>query len=100
AADGAHRQGNVFARDEGAGRREHAFHAGVRIGRAAHDLNGLVTFRDLADVDHADAQAIRVRVLLGGNDQGDDERLEQAGLVLDVLDLETDHGELVHDRGE
>ena len=100
AADGAHRQGNVLAGDEGAGRREHAFHAGVRIGRAAHDLNGLVTFRDLADVDHADAQAIRVRVLLGGNDRGDDERLEQAGLVLDVLDLEPDHGELVDDRGE
>src|ERR1017187_512769 len=70
------------------------------LSSAFSDLNRLVTFRDLADVDHADAQAIGVRVLLGGDDRGDDERLEQAGFVLDVLDLETDHGELVHDRGE
>ena len=31
---------------------------------------------------------------------GDDERLEQRRLVLDALDLEPDHGELVDDRGE
>ena len=100
AADGADRERNVLAGDEGAGRREHALHAGVRVGRAAHDLNGFVTFCDLADVDHADAQPVGVRVLLGGNDIGDDEGLEQAGLVLNAFDLEPDHGELVDDRSE
>ena len=87
---------DVLAGNEGAGRREHALHAGARIGRAAHDLDRFA----VADVDHADAQAIGVRMLLGRDHRGDHERLEQAGLVLDALDLEPDHGELVDDRGE
>jgi hypothetical protein len=96
AADGADRERNVLAGDEGAGRGEHALHAGARVGRAAHDLNGF----SVASVDHADAQAIRVRVFFCRDHRGDHERLEQAGLVLDVFHLEPDHGELVHDRGE
>ncbi len=51
----------------------------------------------VADVDHADAQLVGVRMLLGGDDVGDDESLEQRRLVLDTLDLEPDHGELVGD---
>ena len=39
-------------------------------------------------------------MLLGGNDVGDDEGLEQRRLVLDVLDLEPDHGELVDDLAQ
>ncbi len=54
----------------------------------------------VADVDHADAQAVGIRMLLGGDHVGDHERLEQGGLVLDVLDLEPDHGELVDDLAQ
>ncbi|MNL54678.1 hypothetical protein D3C87_1780280 [compost metagenome] len=36
-------------------------------------------------------------MLLGGNDLGDDERLE-GGLVIDVLDLEPDHRQARADR--
>ncbi len=96
AANGADRQRDVLAGDEGAGRREHALHAGARIGRAANDLDRLA----VAQFDHADAQAVCVRMLLGRNDVGDDEGLEQSGLVLDVLDLEPDHGELVDDLAQ
>ena len=39
-------------------------------------------------------------MLLGGDHVGDDEGLEQRRLVLDVLDLEPDHGELVDDLAE
>jgi hypothetical protein len=97
AADGADRQRQVLAGDVGAGRREYALHAAARVGRAAHDLDRLFAFRHLADIDHAHAQAIRVRMLFGRDDIGDDERLQQRGLVLDALDLEPDHGQLVDD---
>ena len=100
AADGADRERDVLAGDVGAGRREHALHAGLGIGRAAHHLDRLFALGDLADVDHAHAQAVRVRVLLGRDHVGDDERLQQRRLVLDVLDLEPDHGELVDDLVE
>ena len=96
AADLADFQRHVLTRDEGAGRREHALHAGARIGRAAHHLDRLA----VADVDHADPETVRVGVLLGGDHVGDDEGLEQRRLVLDVLDLEPDHGELVDDLGQ
>ena len=45
AADGADGERDVLARDEGAGRREHALHAGARIGRAAHDLDWFAVAR-------------------------------------------------------
>ena len=61
AADGADAERDVLAGNEGAGRREHALHAGARIGRAAHDLHRLA----VAGVDHADAQPVGVRMLLG-----------------------------------
>ena len=93
AADGADGERDVLAGDEGAGRREHALHAGARVGRAAHDLDRLA----VAGIDHADAQAVGVGMLLGGNDRGNHERLSTR-LVLDALDLEPDHGELVDDR--
>src|SRR5206468_7863961 len=49
----------------------------------------------VAGIDHADAQTIRVRMLLGGDYPRDGKRRESLRLVLDVLDLEPDHGELV-----
>ena len=95
AANLADLERHVLAGDEGAGEAEHALHAGARVGRAADDLDGFA----VAGIDHADAQAVGVGMLLGGDDRGDDERLEQRRLVLDLLDLEPDHGELVDDLG-
>ncbi len=87
---------DVLAGNEGAGRREHALHAGARIGRAAHDLDRLA----VAGIDHADAQPVGIGMLLGLDHAGDDERRERLRLVLDALDLEPDHGELVGDLAE
>ena len=93
AADGADRERHVLAGDEGAGRHEHAGHAGARVGRAAHDLDRLA----VAGVDHADAQPVGVGMLLGLDHARDDVGRELLALVLDVLDLEPDHRELVDD---
>jgi len=41
------------------------------------------------------AQAIGVRMLLGGNHPRDRERRQRLGLVVEALDLEPDHRELV-----
>ncbi len=95
-ADLADAERDVLAGDEGARRREHAFHAGARIRRAAHDLDRLA----VAGVDHADAQPVGIGMLLRLDDARDDERREQFRLVLDALDLEPDHGELVGDLAE
>ncbi len=95
-ADLPYPKSNVLAGDEGAGRREDAGHAAARIGRAADDLDRLA----VAGIDHADAQPVGVRMLPGIDDLGDDERREELGLVLDALDFEPDHGELVGDLAE
>ena len=92
AADGADAERDVLAGNEGAGRREHADEAGPRIRRAAYDLHRRST---IAGVDHADPQPIRIGMLLGGNHARDRERRQRLRLVLDVLDLKPDHGELV-----
>ena len=96
AADGADLQRHVLAGDEGARRHEHALHAGARIRRAAHDLDRLA----VAGIDHADAQPVGVGMLLRLDDARDDERREKLCLVLDALDFEPDHGELVGDLAE
>ena len=92
AADGADAERDVLAGNEGAGRREHADQAGARIRRAADDLHRRAA---VAGIDHADAQAIRIGMLLGRDHARDGERRQRLRLVLDVLDLEPDHGELV-----
>ncbi|MGY4300627.1 hypothetical protein ACVWXN_008722 [Bradyrhizobium sp. i1.4.4] len=92
AADGADTERDVLAGNVGARRREHADQARARIRRAAHDLHRCAT---IAGVDHADAQAICIRMLLGRDHLRDGERLQRLRLVLDVLDLEPDHSELV-----
>ncbi len=91
AADLADAERHVLAGDIGAGRHEHAGHAGARIGRAAHDLHGVAA----AGIDHADAQPVGVGMLLGGNNARDGERRQRLALVLDLLDFQPDHGELV-----
>ena len=96
AADGADGERHVLAGDEGAGRHEHALHAGARIGRAAHHLDRIAA----AGIDHADAQPVGVGMLFGLDHARDDERRQELRLVLDALDLEPDHGELVDDLAE
>ncbi len=95
AADDALLQGDLLAGDVGPDRREHAFHAGARVGRAADDLHGIA-----AGVDHAKPQAVGVGMLPGLDDAGDDEAVELGAGVLDALDLEADAGEGLDDLGE
>ena len=53
-----------------------------------------------AGIDHADAQPVGVRMLLGGDHARDDEGRERLAVVVDGLDLKADHGQLVDDRLE
>ena len=92
APDGADAERDVLAGNEGAGRREHADEARARIRRAADHLHRRAT---IAGVDHADPQPVRIGMLLGGNHPRDGERRQRLGLVVDMLDLKPDHGELV-----
>ena len=92
ASDGADAERDVLAGNERAGRREHADQAGARVRRAADHLHRRTT---VAGIDHADAQAIRIRMLLGRNHPRNRERRQRLGLVVDMLDLKPDHGELV-----
>ena len=92
AADGADAERDVLAGNEGAGRREYTDKSRARIRRAADHLHGC---RTVAGIDHADAKPVGIGMLLGGNHPRDRERRQRPGLVVDVLDLEPDHGELV-----
>ena len=96
AANGADAERDVLAGDEGAGRREHALHAGACIGRPADDLHRVAR----PGIDHADAQPVGIRMLLRLDHARDGEGGKLRRLVLDLLDLEPDHGELVGDRGK
>ena len=96
AADGADRERHILAGDVGARRHEHALHAGARIRRAAHHLHRIAR----AGIDHADAQPVGIRMLLGLDHARDGERRELFAHVLDALDLEPDHGQLVGDLAE
>ena len=91
AADGADAERDLLAGNVRAGRGEHALHAGARIRRAAHDLHRIAR----AGIDDADAQTVGVRMLLRLDHPRDGERSEGHRLVLDGLDLEPAHGELV-----
>ena len=96
AANFADAERHVLARNEGAGRDEHALHPGPRIGRPAYDLHRIAG----AGVDHADTQPIGVRMLLGGDHTCDGKRGEHLAAIDHSLDFEPDHRELVDDRGE
>ena len=96
AADDALLELHAGAGNIGAGRREDAGHAGAGIGGAADHLD----LRAVAGIDDADAQAIGIGVLLGGEHLGQTEGGVLLGRVVDRLDLEPDHGELVDDAVE
>ena len=95
AADDALGEGDLLPGDVGPDRREHALHAGARVGRAAHDLHGLA-----AGVDHADPQPVGVGMLFGLDDARDDEAVVFGARVLDAFDLEADAGQRIDDLGE
>ena len=95
AADHAFLQGDLLAGDVRADGREHALHAGARIGRPANHLHRLSP-----GVDDADAQPVGVRMRPGLDDAGGDEALELGARVLDPLDLKADAGERIDDFGE
>ncbi len=78
AANDALGEGELLAGDIGPDGREHAFHAGARVRRAAYDLHRLA-----ACVDDADPQPVGVRVLLGFNHGADHEAVVLLARVLD-----------------
>ena len=96
APDRTDRQCDVLSWDKGSWRREDTFHARPCIGRPAHDLDRLA----VTDIDHADLETVRIGMFLGRDDGRNHERLEQVGLILDVLDLKADHRKLIDDLGQ
>ena len=76
----------------GAGRREDPLHAAAGIGRTADHLD-----LRFAGVDDADPQTVSIRVLPSLFDIGDLEGRQGGGPVLQILDLQADHGELLDD---
>ncbi len=95
AADLAGLEEEPGARDDRARAREDALHAGAGVGRAAHDLD-LVA----AGIDDADAQAVGIGVLHGGNDMADGEGRQPRRRVVDAVDLVPQHGQAGRDGGE
>ena len=91
AANGADFQHFVAGRNHGARPREHAFHARVRVGRTADDLNRC----GLANIHHAKLQLVRIGMFLGGNDIADHEILQPRARVFHRFHFETDGGELI-----
>ena len=97
ALDPAHhadRDRDVLARNIGARRRENALHARTRIRRATDDLHGLA----IANIDHTDAQTIRIRMLLGGDHIGGDIGRKFFGRIFHTLDLEANFRQTVDNR--
>ena len=97
AADGADAERDVLAGNERAGRGEYADQPCARVWRAADHLHrcSQALFAFCAGIDHADAQAIRIRMLFGRNHPRNRKRRQRLRLVVDMLDLKPDHGELV-----
>jgi hypothetical protein len=82
---------------DGAGARDGDGLAGRDVRRAADDLLGPV----VADVDHADAEAVGVGVPSGLDDLADDEALERVdAVVVDGLDLRARHGQALLERAD
>ncbi len=82
-ADDAGRDGQVLARNIGAGSREDADEAGPRIGRAAYDLDGRAASR----IDRADPQTIGIGVLHGLDDTSHGETAEAFRRIFDTSRL-------------
>ena len=93
AADFTDLQGQAGGRDDGAGRGEDGGHAGACVGRAADDLG----FGAGADIDAADAEAVRIGVFGGFDDPGGDERGQGCRGIVDALHFQADPGERVGD---
>ena len=94
AADGSNFERLAGHGNDRARAREHALHAGVRIGCSAHHLDRFAG----AVVHHAEFQLVGVGMLLRGHDLGDHERLQPRASVLDGLDLKADRRQLLRNR--
>src|SRR5215472_596859 len=70
------------ARSDGSGRRENAFHSGMRIGRATNHLN-----LPVSGFDKADLQPVGIWVAFRRNNRSYGERLETRRAVFDPFDL-------------
>ena len=86
-------QREVDAGHVSAHRREHALHAGARIGRAAHHLQALA-----AGIDLADLQLVGVGMLLAFHHFRHAERFQRGLRIEQLLDLEPDAGQRLADR--
>ena len=93
-ADRGDLQGHVGAGDVGAGRAEHAEHAGAGVGRAADDLDRLA--RTVIDGQHL--QLVGLRMLFRSQHPRHAERRQRFGRIVDPLDLQPDVGQRVGDR--
>ena len=93
AADRSDLQGDVAARNVGAGRSKHAHHAGAGIRSSANDLD----FLTAAGIDGEDLELVRLRMLLRGENLGDAERGQRLRRIGDALDFQSDRRQLVGD---
>ena len=95
AADHGFPQQGAGARNDGAGRRKHALHPGMGVGRAADDLD-----LRLAGVDEADLQPVGIGMTFRRHDRRHGEGLERLRTVLDPFDIVAEHDEPVDDCAE
>ena len=89
AADIALGQGEIGARNEGAGKGKHRFEPGARVGRATDDVEQFAG----AGIDLADLELVGIGMLFGADDLRHDEFFECLALILDALDFEADSGQ-------
>ncbi len=92
AADLAHADGRVDARNIGAGGGDHDGDARPRVRRAADDLGGAVRGIDLTDL-----QLVGVGVLFGTDDLADGEPGKLCTRIFNPFDLEAEVGQRIGD---
>ena len=95
AAHGLGLQRDAGAGDVAAGGREHADHAGLGVGRAAHHLD-----HARAGVDLAHLQLVGVGMALGLDHAGDGEGFELGRGIVDAFHLEPDQRQLLRQLGD
>ena len=90
AAHGPRLERDLGAGDIAARGREHADHAGLGIGGAAHHLDNA-----RAGIDRAHLQLVGVGMPLGLDDAGDGEGFQLRCRIVDAFDIEPDQGQLL-----
>ena len=87
---------HVFCGNVGSRLCEHGLQPGARVGGAADDLN----WRALAAIDHTDAQAVGVRVLIGLDHMRDHEVFQLFGGIVEAFNLKADARQRLDDLVE